>query len=128
MPLQTIQDNYINSQPPQQQQLFTHTHNRFTTLSPGNRTSGLMVQGKINRGRHTDHLAGRLSIWTNQCPPPQSSHFLQAGCPSCCPSNSVKALKAKNIHIIDGLMQEQLKEQCDTCGNVVQSIHIIQEK
>jgi len=29
-----------------------------------------MVQGKINRGRHTDHPAGRHSIWTNQCPPP----------------------------------------------------------
>jgi len=53
-----------------------------------------MVQGKIKRGRHTDHPAGRHSIWTNQCPPPPSRHFLQAGCPSCCPTNSVKALKA----------------------------------
>jgi len=53
-----------------------------------------MVQGKINRGRHTDHLAGRHSIWTNQCPPPPSPYFLQAGCPSCRPTNSVKALKA----------------------------------
>jgi len=25
-----------------------------------------MVQGKINRGRHTDHPTGRHSIWTNQ--------------------------------------------------------------
>jgi len=32
-----------------------------------------MVQGKINRGRHTDHPAGRHSIRTNQCPPPQTS-------------------------------------------------------
>ena len=31
-----------------------------------------MVQGKINRGRHTDHLAGRHSIRTNQCLPPPS--------------------------------------------------------
>jgi len=31
-----------------------------------------MVQGKINRGRHTDHSAGRHSIRTNQCPPPPS--------------------------------------------------------
>jgi len=29
-----------------------------------------MVQGKINRGRHIDHPAGRHSIWTNQCLPP----------------------------------------------------------
>ena len=30
----------------------------------------LMVQGEINRGRHTDHLAGCHSIRINQCPPP----------------------------------------------------------
>jgi len=35
-----------------------------------------MVQGKINRGRHTDHLAGRHSVQTNQCPPPSFPHFL----------------------------------------------------
>ena len=34
-----------------------------------------MVQGKINRGRHTDHLAGRHSNQTNQCPPPPSPHI-----------------------------------------------------
>ena len=53
-----------------------------------------MVQGKINRGRHTDRPAGRHSIQINQCPPPPSPQFLQARCPSCCPTNSVKALKA----------------------------------
>jgi len=39
------------------------------------RTSRLVVQGKINRGRHTDHPAGRHSIRTNQCPPPPSPIF-----------------------------------------------------
>jgi len=34
-----------------------------------------MVQGQINRGRHTDHPAGRHSIRTNQCPPPPSPIF-----------------------------------------------------
>jgi len=53
------------------------------------------VQEKINRGRHTDHPAGRKSIWTNQCPPSPSPHFLQARCHSCHPTNSVKALKAE---------------------------------
>jgi len=53
-----------------------------------------VVHGKINRGRHTDHPAGRHSIRTNQCPPPPFPHFLQAGCPSCRPTNSVRALKA----------------------------------
>jgi len=79
----------------------TH-HNRFTALFPGPPGSvgarrellDFMVQGKINRGRHTDHPAGRHFIRTNQCPPPPSPHFLQAGCPSCHPTNSVKALKA----------------------------------
>jgi len=40
------------------------------------RTSGLMVQAEINRGRHTDHAAGRHSIRTNQCPSPPSPIFL----------------------------------------------------
>jgi len=53
-----------------------------------------MVQGKINRGRHRDHPAGRHSIRTNQCPRLPSPRFLQAGCSSCRPTNSVKALKA----------------------------------
>jgi len=35
-----------------------------------------MVQGKINRGRHTDHPAGRHAIQTNQCPPPPSSPYI----------------------------------------------------
>jgi len=33
-----------------------------------------MVQGKTNRGRHTDHPAGCHSIRTNQCPPPPSPY------------------------------------------------------
>jgi len=55
----------------------------FLALFPGppgkpvpERTSGLyMVQGKINRGRHTDHPAGRHSIRTKQCLPPPSPIF-----------------------------------------------------
>ena len=52
-----------------------------------------MVQGKINRGRHTDHPAGRHSIRTKQFPSPPSPIFLQVRCPSCRQTNSVKALK-----------------------------------
>jgi len=43
-----------------------------------------VVQGKINminRGRHNDHLAGRHSIWTNQCPPPPSPHIFRGRMP-----------------------------------------------
>ena len=49
-------------------------HNHFTDLFLGaSRWAGarrelldFMMQGKINRGRHTDHRAGCHSIWTNQ--------------------------------------------------------------
>ena len=34
-----------------------------------------IVQGKINRGRHTDHPAGRHAIRTNQCLLPPSPHI-----------------------------------------------------
>jgi len=63
----------------------TTTTSRFTALFPepprwdwAGARRGLLdfiVQGKINRGRHTDHPAGRHSIRTNQCPPPPSPHF-----------------------------------------------------
>jgi len=58
-------------------------------------TLDFMVQGEINRGRHTDHPAGRHSMWTNQCPPPpHTPYFLRAEYPFCRPTNSVKTLKA----------------------------------
>jgi len=61
----------------------THTHNCFTALFPGppgwagarRELLNFMVQGKINRGRHTDHPAGRHSIRTKQWPPPPSPVF-----------------------------------------------------
>jgi len=66
-----------------QRHLCTYHHNRFTALFPGPPGAAgarielldFMVQGKINRGRHTDHPAGRQSIRTNQCPPTQSPFF-----------------------------------------------------
>ena len=62
----------------------THTHTQpFYGPFPGPPGSAgarrellnFMVQGKINRGRHTDHPAGRHSIRTNQCLPPPSPIF-----------------------------------------------------
>ena len=60
---------------------YTHTHIHFTALFPGppgwagaRRELDFMVQGKISRGRHTDHLAGRHCIRTNQRPPPPNPH------------------------------------------------------
>ena len=53
----------------------------------------LWCQGRLTEA-DTDRLAGRNSIQTNQCQPPPSPIFLQDKCPSCRPTNSVKALKA----------------------------------
>jgi len=52
----------------------THPHNHLTALLPGppgwtsarRELLDFMVQGKINRGRHTDHPAGCHSIQTKQ--------------------------------------------------------------
>ena len=57
-----------------------HHHNHFTALFPGppgwagarRELLHLMVKGKINRGRQTDHPAGHQSIWTKQCALPSS--------------------------------------------------------
>jgi len=60
-------------------------HNHFTTLFPGppgwagarrGELMDFMVQGKINRGRHTNHPDGCHSIQTsNQYPPPSPIFF-----------------------------------------------------
>jgi len=55
--------------------LWKKYHNYFAALFPGppgwagarGELLDFMVQGKINRGRHADHPAGRHSIRTNQC-------------------------------------------------------------
>jgi len=69
-------------------------HNHFTAPFPGpsrwasarRELLDFMVQGKINRDRHTDHPAGRHSIPTNQCPPPPSPIFLTGQMPFLPPS------------------------------------------
>jgi len=43
--------------------------------------------------------------------------FLQAGCPSCHPTNSVKALKAKSVHIIQKLSNVHSPAYYLTCSN-----------
>jgi len=42
---------------------------------------GFVMQGKINRDRHTDHPAGHHSIRTNQFPPPPSPIFFTGRMP-----------------------------------------------
>jgi len=60
-------------------------HNHFMTLFPGppgwagakRELLDFMMQGKTNRGRHTNHLPGRHSNRTKQCPPPPSPNFFR---------------------------------------------------
>ena len=80
-----------------------HHDNRFTALllgPPGwacarRQLLDFMVQGKINRGRHTDHPAGRHSSGLTSAHLHHPPYFLQAVCPSCRSTNSVKALKGQ---------------------------------
>ena len=39
-------------------------------------------------------------------------NFLQAGCPSCHPTNSIKALKGSTLHISTKKIQRALKQMC----------------
>jgi len=66
--------------------LHSTTHHTTTVLRPffrdypgepvpEEKRLDFMVQGKINRGRHTNHPAGCHSIQTNQCPSPPSPSF-----------------------------------------------------
>jgi len=64
-----------------------HHHNRFTILFSGppwwagarKELLDLTTQGKIKKGRYTDHPARRHSIQTNQCPSPPSPHIFFTG-------------------------------------------------
>jgi len=83
----------------------THTHTRLTALSPGlPGWSGTRKEKPIWISLKQETVGGSGISWaiyksaprsrqtTTQAP--QHSVFLQAGCPSCHPTNSVKALKA----------------------------------
>jgi len=69
--------------------IYHHNHNHFTALLPGppgelapeENCWTLWCKGRLT-GRHIDNPAGHHSIQSNQCPPPPSPHFLQAGWPS----------------------------------------------
>ena len=88
-------------------QSYTHTHTHpFNGPMPGTTRVSRYQKGKTN----LDFTEARYSEWQwhqlGTCksaprsrqitmPTPHHSVFLQAGCPSCRPTNSVKALKAQ---------------------------------
>ena len=84
----------------------THTHT-FNGLLSGTTQVSRYQKGKSNldftEARDSEwqwhplchmQVCTSLQIDNHTSTPPLS--FLQAGCPSCCPTNSVKALKAKS--------------------------------
>ena len=81
---------------------YYHYYNRFMALFPGpprwadarRELLDFMVRGKINRGRHNDHPAGRHSIRPNQCPPPPSHIFYR---PDALPAAQPTGVKAYYI-------------------------------
>ena len=80
----------------------TPHHNRFMALfwdhlgePVPEQLLDFMVQRKINRGRHTNHLAGGHSIRTNQCPPPPSPHFFTEGIPFVPPNKQCQSTEGQ---------------------------------
>ena len=55
-----------------------------------------MVQGKINRGRHTDHPAGCNSIRIKQCPPPPSPYFFMGRMPFLLPNQQCQSTEGNS--------------------------------
>jgi len=60
-----------------------HHHNHFMAFFPDHPGEPvpeenfwtLWCKGRLTETRHTNHSAGRHSVWTNQCPPPPSPIF-----------------------------------------------------
>ena len=73
-----------------------------------------MVQGKINRGRHTDHPAGRHSIQTKQCPPPPSLHFFTGHMPFLPPKQQCQSTEGAMVktNSTSGLTYVSIQDFC----------------
>ena len=98
----------------------THTHPFNGPLSETTRVSRHQ-KGKTNvyftDARDSEwqwHQLGHMQVCTLLQTTPHHSVFLQAECPSCCPSNSVKALKVEKIR---KLQEMQVNVVCQCCTN-----------
>ena len=111
----------------------THTHTRLMALCPGlPRWAGtrkvkpiwILLEQKTVSGSGVSCAICKPSPLSRQIttPAPHYSSFLQAGCPSCRPTNSVKALKAVVVdcsgtsslqlfHIVYGMLTSSSLQQ-----------------
>ena len=79
-----------------------------------------MVQGKINRGRHTDHPAERHSIWTNQCPPPPSPHFFTDRMPFLPPNQQCQSTESNLLATNKNNLYSATLQYADGVGNTTE--------
>ena len=88
----------------------THTHTRLTALFPGLpvwagtrkvKPIWILLKQETVSGNGISWAICKSAPRSRQIttPAPHHSVFLQAGCPSCHPANSVKALKAHNGNV-----------------------------
>ena len=87
----------------------THTHTRLTALFPGLpgwagtrkvKPIWILLKQETVSGSGISWAICKSAPCSRQIttPAPHHSDFLQAGCPSCRPTNSIKALKAKSVN------------------------------
>ena len=88
-----------------------HTHNHFMALldfvcdyrvsqHQKDKTNMDLLEQETVSGSSISWAICKSAPWLRHITMPASHHsvFLQAGCPSCCPTNSIKALKAVKLH------------------------------
>jgi len=86
----------------------THTHTRLTALFPGvprsvstRKPIWILLEQETVSGSGISWAICKSAHRSRQItmPAPHHSVFLQAGCPSCRPTNSIKALKAQLMDV-----------------------------
>jgi len=115
----------------------THTHTRLTVLFPGLpewagtrkvKPIWILVKQETVSGSGISWAIYKSASHCRQItmPVPHQSCFLQAGCPSCRPTNSVKALKAIGIHCNGMLFALCCFGTVQLCGQVsgVHALHV----
>ena len=107
----------------------THTHTRLTALFPGLpgwagtrkvKPVWILLKQETVSGSGISWAICKSAPRSRQTttPAPHHSVFLQAGCPSCRPTNSVKALKANHINCVNAvknLLPRQFQRFINSC-------------
>ena len=106
--------------------LTTHTHTRLTAPFSGTTWVSQYQKGKTNldfteardsewQWHQLSHMQVCTSLQTDNHTSTPPLSFLQAGCPSCRPTNSVRALKANGWHLGWQLAVYLFRECCSRC-------------